>query len=104
MTPGNVLEIAKFRLNPGITQEAFVEAVKGTEPIIGAFPGFLSRRIVFAEDGEVYDLVEWESLALAQEAAKHFSGDTHPELVPFMQCLDMAEGFMKHSSIVYSTS
>lgn len=103
MNLGNILEIAKFRLTEETTQESFLKAVEATNAFLSSLPGYVSRQIVFAEDGDVYDLVEWTSLELAQDAAKQFSGEKHPELVPFMQCLDMNDGFMKHSTITYAT-
>lgn len=103
MKVGNTLEVAKFRLNEGTTQESFLKAVEATDAFLSSLPGYVSRQIVFAEDGEVYDLVEWTSLELAKDAAKQFSGEKHPELGPFMQCLDMNDGFMKHSTITFAT-
>lgn len=103
MNVGNILEIAKFRLSEETTQESFLKVVEATDAFLSSLPGNVSRQIVFAEDGEAYDLVVWSSLELAKDAAKQFSGEKHPELVPFTRCLDMNDCFMKHSTINFAT-
>ncbi len=57
---GNTLEIAHFRLSQGTTKEQFLEGVKASNTFLTAQPGFVSRRVSFLNDGEIFDLVEWE--------------------------------------------
>jgi hypothetical protein len=70
MMVGNTLEIANFRLSQGTTKELFLERVKAFNTFLMAQPRFVSRRASFLNDVEVFDLVEWESLAQAQAAFK----------------------------------
>jgi len=104
MKTHNTLELVQFRLNEGITKETFMEGLKASGTFLEAQPGFVSRQTAMAEDGTVYDMVEWASLDDAQNAAQEFMSGKHPELGAFMQCVDMADGFMKHGDIVFSTS
>jgi len=103
MMAGNTLEIANFRLSQRTTKEQFLEGVKASETFLTAQPGFVSRRISFLGDGEILDLVEWESLAHAQAAFKLSMEGDYPELRQFMICLDMSSGSMKHGEVIFES-
>ena len=103
MKVGNTLEIANFRLSHGTTKEQFLEGVRASGAFLSAQPGFVSRRVSFLEDGEIFDLVEWESLAQAQAAFKLSMEGNYPELRQFIGCLDMASGSMKHGEVLHVT-
>jgi hypothetical protein len=65
-----VLELVSFRLATDIAPEAFVALAEATEPVLCRQPGYVSRKLVHTPDGLWTDIVEWESLATATEAAK----------------------------------
>lgn len=101
MMMGNTLEIANFRLGMGTTKEQFLEGVRASGAFLSAQPGFVSRRISFLDDGEIFDLVEWESLAHAKAAFKLSMEGDYPELMQFVGCLDMSSGSMKHDEVIF---
>jgi hypothetical protein len=103
MMVGNTLEIANFRLSQGSTKEQFLEGVKASTTFLSAQPGFVSRRVSFLNDGEIFDLVEWESPARAQAAFKLSMEGDYPELRQFIGCMDMASGSMKHGEVLHVT-
>lgn len=104
MKTGNKLEVANFRLGDGTTKEQFLDGVKASTNFLTAQPGFVSRRVSFLEDGEVFDLVEWESVAHAQAAMKLSMEGDYPELRQFIGSLDMSSGTMKHGEILFTNS
>jgi hypothetical protein len=103
MMVGNTLEIAHFRLSQGTTKEQFLEGVKASTTFLTAQPGFVSRRVSFLNDGEIFGLVEWESPADAQAAFKLSMEGDYPALRQFIDCLDMASGSMKHGEVLHVT-
>lgn len=103
MMVGNALEIANFRLSQGTTKVQFLEGVKASNTFLTAQPGFVSRRVSFLNDGEIFDLIEWESLAQAQAAFKLSMEGDYPALRQFIGCLDMASGSMKHGEVLHVT-
>jgi hypothetical protein len=103
MMVGNTLEIANFRLNMGTTKEQFLDGLRASDAFLSAQPGFVSRRVSFLNDGEILDLVEWESLAQAQAAFKLSMEGDYPALRQFIGCLDMESGSMKHGEVLHVT-
>ena len=104
MNTGNTLEVANFRLSDGTTKEQFLDGVKASTKFLTAQPGFVSRRVSLLEDGEIFDLVEWESVAHAQAALKLSMEGDYPELRQFIGCLDMSSGTRKHGEILFTGS
>ena len=104
MNTGNMLEVANFRLSEGTTKEQFLDGVKASTKFLTTQPGFVSRRVSFLDGGEVFDLVEWESVAHAQAALKLSMEGDYPELRQFIGCLDMSSGTMKHGEILFTNS
>lgn len=95
----NVMEVATFRLNDGLSREAFLTTVPATTDYLSSMKGYMSRRLVESEAGHWIDLVEWESIADAEAAARIFSASLRPDIAPFLKALDMSEGSMKHYHI-----
>ncbi len=63
------IEVVIFRAKTQYTDEQVTEALELINPVLQDFPGFISRQLSKSEDGQWMDLVRWESLALAQQAA-----------------------------------
>lgn len=97
MTP--VLELVSFRLATDLAPDAFVALAKATEPVLRRQPGYVSRKLVHAPDGAWTDIVEWESLAAAQEAARTILSD--PAFTPFVAAIDMGSVSMAHPALAW---
>ncbi len=65
----HVLELATFKLQPGVTEDQFAAANESLSGWARRQPGFVSRHLSYSEKEEMYiDVVYWESLAAAQAA------------------------------------
>lgn len=93
-----VAEIVTFRLAPGMTEAAFLQAANGTVPFVEAAPGFVARRLSRAEDGTWTDHVVWASMDQAMAAAEALMAE--PAAAPFLQAIDMASLAMRHEAIL----
>jgi hypothetical protein len=94
-----VLELVSFRLAAGTAPEAFVALAQATEPVLRRQPGFVSRKLVRAADGLWTDIVEWQSMAAATEAARVVLSD--PAFAPFVAAIDMTTVSMAHPALVW---
>ncbi|MCA3572625.1 MAG: hypothetical protein IOC86_01830 [Aestuariivirga sp.] len=88
------LEMVRFRLQPGITDEAFLSLNAATAAFLGRQEGFNRRLLSKGPDGVWTDLVEWESLPLARQASEQIMAD--PSLAPFMNAIDPGSILMDH--------
>ena len=93
-----VAEIVTFRLAPGMTDPAFLDAARATGSLLAAEPGFLSRRLSKGADGTWTDHVTWTSLSEAEAAADRIMAA--PEAQPFLAAIDPASISMRHEPIL----
>lgn len=63
------IEITAFRLSSGLTIADFIAANADIDPWLQRQPGFVSRHICEREDGEVVDMLIWDSAAAGHRAA-----------------------------------
>ena len=70
-----VLEITTLRPAPGLTAADFVTANADIDAYLKRQPGFLWRRIVQRDDGQVVDIVAYDSRAHAQSGASGIMGE-----------------------------
>jgi hypothetical protein len=96
-TTANCLEMVRFRLQPGITEEAFLSFNAATAAFLARQEGFSRRLLSKGQDGMWTDLVEWESLVLARQASEQIMAE--PSLAPFMNAIDPASILMDHLEI-----
>jgi hypothetical protein len=96
--PGRVAEIVTFRLAPGMSDAAFLDAARATGPLLAGEPGFLSRRLSRGADGRWTDHVAWASLAQAEAAAARVMA--HPAARPFLVAIDPASIAMRHEPVL----
>ena len=96
--PGPVAEIVTFRLVPGVTEAAFLEATRAMQPAVARAPGFVSRRLSHNADGTWTDYVVWTDLARAEAAAREVFAD--PVTKPFADAIDGASIDMRHEPIL----
>jgi hypothetical protein len=94
-----VLELVSFHLIPGTPPATFVAMAQATEPVLRRQPGYVSHRLVHTADGQWIDIVEWQSLAHATEAAKIVLAD--PAIAPFVAAIDMATVTMSHPALAW---
>jgi len=95
---GAVAEIVTFRLAPGTSEAAFLDAARATQPLLAGEPGFLSRRLSKGTDGRWTDHVAWASLDQAEAAARRVMAD--PAAQPFLMAIDPASIAMRHEPIL----
>jgi heme-degrading monooxygenase HmoA len=95
MTDAATVEVALFRLRPGVDEAAFLRASAAIVPAVRAFGGFRRRTLYRSEDGRWVDLVDWASLADAQRAAE--AALTSPACRPFLALIDEADDVMLHA-------
>lgn len=67
--PTQAIEITRFHLAEGLTIGDFIRANADVDPWLSRQPGFVSRRIAQDADGEVIDMLVWESAAQGRAAA-----------------------------------
>lgn len=91
-----VMEIATFRLLPGVSEADFLAAVRATAPILARHRALRARSLT-CDRGEWSDIVEWSSLSAAMEAAEAVMAD--PAMTPLMVAIDPATVQMRHIPI-----
>ncbi|MGH9025311.1 MAG: antibiotic biosynthesis monooxygenase family protein [Acidimicrobiia bacterium] len=68
-----VLEIATFHLRPGVSEAAYLEADEAVERThVSKQPGFISREIGTADDGQQIVVVHWADAASADASMAGF--------------------------------
>ena len=73
-----VIERVTFSLTPGTSETAFLEAVEESNKFLIRQPGFISRHVSCLREGhEWMDLVFWEDMTLALQAASGFNDSEH---------------------------
>ena len=77
-----VVEIVSYDLVEGLSEAAYMEAVRATIPFLCAQPGFVRRLLSKGEDGRWIDYAEWEDLEKARQASERAMQD--PALATFM--------------------
>lgn len=70
-----VVEIVRFQLNEGVSEDAFVKAAEASNAFATKQAGFISRSLSKTEDGEWVDHIVWASMDDAAAAGKAFPGD-----------------------------
>ena len=96
-TQPTCLEIVRFKLLPGVTDEAFLATNTATVDFLKRQGGFRRRVLSKGSDGVWTDVVEWENLALAHKASEQLM--VEPALAPFMKTMDPESVMMDHLDI-----
>jgi hypothetical protein len=91
------LEVARFRLLPGVAEQDFLAANAATAGFLRGQAGFRRRVLSRGSDGAWTDHVEWESLTHAQEAMQRAMSE--PALAPFMKAVDPGSMMCEHLEI-----
>jgi heme-degrading monooxygenase HmoA len=70
MTPQTgAIEAVLFKAKTQFTDEQVIQMLTSLNPLLQGFPGFISRQLSKDESGQWLDLVYWESMEQARQAA-----------------------------------
>lgn len=69
------LEVVRFKLLPGVTDEAFLAANAAMPDVLKRHGGFRRRVLSKGANSAWTDVVKWENLALAHQAAKQLMAE-----------------------------
>ncbi len=66
---GRVVELVVYKLNEGVSREQFLATNEAVSSWISRQPGFISRDLVYDDEGDRWvDIVWWKTLEQAQAA------------------------------------
>lgn len=99
MKNSGIYELAIGKVKPGTSREAYLQAAVAVEVDLHRMPGFRSRRLLAGADGLWVDLVEWDSLEEALQAAEAFTNE--PSAQPMIAMLDADTIRMYHLETMY---
>lgn len=92
------IEMVSFKLNNGVSDEAFLSASQKIEGWVGKQPGFEYRALAKQQDGTWVDLVFWQNEAAAQAAGEKFMQASEPQ--EMMACIDKDTVIMQHMPVM----
>ncbi len=73
----HIIETVLFKLEDGVTKEAFVKAANTSQAFVEAQPGFVHRRLSCTEDGTWIEHIEWETMEAAKAASAKIGQSEH---------------------------
>ncbi len=88
------IEVVTFKGAPEYSIAEVEEAMIRTQEIIKEFDGFIKRTISVNKEGEFLDIVYWESLEQAKEAAS--KAQQNPQIMENFKVIDFKTVAMKH--------
>jgi heme-degrading monooxygenase HmoA len=65
------VEIVQFELIDGVEEIEFLQDADSMIPELKSQPGFIKRALLKSPDGQWMDIVHWNSLSEAQQAAEN---------------------------------
>jgi hypothetical protein len=98
----HTIETVTFKLNKGVSREAFVEAAQAISVFASNRDGFISRRLSCNDDGLWIEHIEWETLDAAKSAAAEIGND--PTLGSCMQMIDGPSVELNHTTLEISAN
>lgn len=96
----HTIETVTFKLNEGVSRQAFVESAQAINAFVGKREGFVSRRLSCSDDGLWIEHIEWKTLAAAKSAAAEIGSD--PTLTACMTAIDGPSVKMHHTTLEIS--
>jgi len=88
------VEVVIFRPLIGVSQNALESAARNVNAVLHSLPGFLSREFAVSEDGQCIDIVHWEDMDCAKQAAQ--SVMNIPACLEFFKLIDQNQVSMMH--------
>ena len=96
----HVIETVTFRLEDGVSKEAFLDAIACSTDFVTSRSGFVSRRLSCAADGSWIEHIEWETMADAKGAAAAIGQAA--SVRPFLACINGPSARLTHSELEVS--
>lgn len=93
----HTIETVTFKLNEGVSCEAFVEAAQAINDFVSKREGFVSRRLSCNGDGLWIEHIEWKTLEDAKSAAAEIGNE--PTLAPCMEAIDGPSVKLHHTTL-----
>jgi hypothetical protein len=90
----HVKEVVVFRLNPNVDVQVFLDSAKVTFDWVKTMEGFILRDLSVTETGEWIDIVQWQTMDHALQAADQIMN--MPSNQPFINCIDPTTISMYH--------
>ena len=98
----SVLEVVRFKLKPHVSEDAILAASEAMEHSFARQqPGFIRRTLGQGDSGEWVDVVQWESLEAASEAAVRELES--PACAPFFAMIDEASIELSRFAVLQET-
>jgi heme-degrading monooxygenase HmoA len=95
-----ILELAIGKTKAEISREDYLQAATDFEADLRGMPGFRGRQLLAGADNLWVDLVAWDSLEDALQAAQAFQNI--PSALPMIQMLEAETVRMYHLEAVYA--
>lgn len=93
----HTLEVVEFRLNNNVQEDAFITQISKTDAFLSSLNGFIKRNTAKNEDGLWIDIVEWQDMKSAKNAAEKFM--TVAETKEFGAMIDHKTIRMEHFEV-----
>ena len=93
----HALEVVEFKINEGISDAVFLDAIQNTETFISSLEGFIERHTAKNNEGMWIDVVKWRDMDAAKEAAKKF--EASEEVREFISMINHSSMKMEHFEI-----
>ena len=98
----HTIETVTFKLNTGVSREAFIGAAQAISVFASNRDGFISRRLSCNDDGLWIEHIEWGTLDAAKSAAAEIGND--PTLGSCMQMIDGPSVELNHTTLEISAN
>lgn len=96
--PQIVAEIVTFRLNAGITDQAFLQAAAQTRTFLSE-SGSVLRRTLSKDESDLWtEHIEWASMDIAKSTAE--AAMQHPDFAPMMSMIDPETVELRHAPVL----
>ena len=69
-TSKTAIELVIFKAKPNYTTEEVLKTMQSLNPILEQYNGFIKRSLALSEDGFWTDIICWDSMKDAKQAAK----------------------------------
>ena len=90
------IELVVFQVKPGYSESEVIQAAEKINRKLAGFDGFIHRELSCSKDGTWTDMVQWESLAEAEEAAAEIMKSE--EAMPFFGMIEESSMQFLHLS------
>jgi hypothetical protein len=100
--PNHVIETVTFKLNDGVSREAFAKAAHAMSAWVTNCDGFVARRLSCGADGTWIEYIEWADMTAAKAAAAGIGKE--PGNADFLSAINGPTVIMMHSELEVSVN